>query len=97
MTVDEALAKIAGAIKNVDEFETEFDFIKGLGTPVKVEDSEEYKNLSARYEELSTKYKQRFIDSLTKVDKTQQIEDIDDDDDDREIQIEDLDLSAVND
>lgn len=97
MTLEEALANIAGAIENVDEFETEFDFIKGLGTPVKVEDSEEFKNLSAKYEELSSKYKARFIESLTQADNTQVIEDIDDKSEDEDIKVEDLDLSGVND
>lgn len=96
MKLEEALTKIAEGLENIEDYGEEFDFIRGL-KKTKAEETEEYKSLDAKYNELKEKYKKRFIESLTKP-----LEDNDDNGDDNddyveEVKIEDLELTGIND
>lgn len=95
MKLEEALTKIAEGLENIEDYGEEFDFIRGLEKQkTKIEETEEYKKLDEKYNELKEKYKKRFIESLTKP-----LEDKQDDNDDdvEEVKIEDLDLTGIND
>lgn len=95
MTLEEALAKIVEGLDNIEDYEEEIDFIRGLES-TKIEETEEYKNLDTKYNELKEKYKKRFIESLTKpLDNDDGKEE--NDDDVEEVKIEDLDLTGIND
>lgn len=99
MKLEEALTKIAEGLENIEDYGEEFDFIRGLETEkIKIEESEEYKNLDEKYNELKEKYKKRFIESLTKpLDDNDGDKQDDNDDDIEEVKIEDLDLTGIND
>lgn len=95
MTLEEVLTRFAEGLENVEDYEDEFDFIRGMSSG-NVEDSEEYKNLDKKYKELKEKYKNKFIDSLTKpVGKVE--EEDEEENEEEEIKIEDLDLTGIND
>lgn len=95
MTLEEVLTRFAEGLENVEEYEEEFDFIRGMNIG-NVEDSEEYKKLDKKYKELKEKYKKKFIDSLTK--PVVDIEEEEKEEDEKEeIKIEDLDLTGIND
>lgn len=99
MKLEEALTKIAEGLENIEDYDEEFDFIRGLETEkIKIEETEEYKNLDEKYNELKEKYKKRFIESLTKPLEDNDDDKLDDNDDDvEEVKIEDLDLTGIND
>ena len=94
MTLEEVLTRFAEGLENVEDYDKEFDFIRGMSNG-RIEDSEEYKNLDKKYKELKEKYKTKFIDSLTK--PVVEIEEEDEEDEEEEIKIEDLDLTGIND
>lgn len=96
MTLEEVLTRIAEGLENLEDYDKEFDFIRGMNSG-NVEDSEEYKNLDKKYKELKDKYKKKFIDSLTKPVTTVEEEDEEEDEEEKEIKIEDLDLTGIND
>lgn len=96
MTLEEVLTRFAEGLENVEEYDKEFDFIRGMNNG-NVEDSEEYKNLDKKYKELKEKYKKKFIDSLTKPVVDIEEEDEEEDQEKEEIKIEDLDLTGIND
>lgn len=99
MKLEEALTKIAEGLENIEDYGEEFDFIRGLEKEkTKIEETEEYKNLDEKYNELKEKYKKRFIESLTKPLEDNDDDKPDDNDDDvEEVKIEDLDLTGIND
>ena len=99
MRLEEALTKIAEGVENIEDYDEEFDFIRGLEKEkVKIEETEEYKNLDEKYNELKEKYKKRFIESLTKPLEGNDDDKQDDNDDAvEEVKIEDLDLTGIND
>lgn len=95
MTLEEALTRFAEGLENVEDYDEEFDFIRGMNN-VNVEDSEEYKNLDNKYKDLKEKYKKKFIESLTKpVGEVEEEEE--EDEEEKDIKIEDLDLTGIND
>lgn len=96
MTLEEVLTRFAEGLENVEDYDKEFDFLRGMSSG-NVEDSEEYKNLDEKYKELKEKYKKKFIDSLTKPVGEIKEEDEDEDKEEKEIKIEDLDLTGIND
>ena len=96
MTLEEVLTRIAEGLENVEDYDEEFDFIRGMSSG-NVEDSEEYKNLYSKYKELKEKYKKKFIDSLTKPVVEVEEEDEEEDEEKEGIKIEDLDLTGIND
>lgn len=96
MTLEEVLTRIAEGLENVEDYDEEFDFIRGMNNG-SVEDSEEYKNLDAKYNELKEKYKKKFINSLTKPVGEIEEKDEEENEEEKEIKIEDLDLTGIND
>ena len=100
MTIEEALTKIADGLDDIQNYSEEFDLLRGIETSNPT-DTEEYKNLEKEYDELKKKYKERFIESLTKAkitDKTDETNENDDENDEtNEIEISELDLTGEND
>lgn len=91
MTLEEVLTRFAEGLENVEDYDEDFEFLRGMNN--NVVESEEYKNLDNKYKELKEKYKKKFIDSLTKP-----VVDIEEEDEEeKEIKIEDLDLTGIND
>ena len=95
MTLEEALTRFAEGLENVEDYDEEFDFIRGMNNG-NIEDSEEYKNLDNKYKDLKEKCKKKFIESLTKpVGEVEEEEE--EDEEEKDIKIEDLDLTGIND
>lgn len=95
MTLEEVLTRFAEGLENVEDYDKEFDFIRGMNNG-NVEDSEEYKNLDNKYKDLKEKYKKKFIESLTKpVGEVEEEEE--EGEEEKDIKIEDLDLTGIND
>lgn len=95
MTLEEVLTRFAEGLENVEDYDEDFDFLRGMNN-TNVLESEEYKNLDNKYKELKDKYKKKFIDSLTKpVGETEEEEE--EKEEKTEIKIEDLDLTGIND
>lgn len=95
MTLEEVLTRFAEGLENVEDYDEDFEFLRGMNN-ASVVDSEEYKNLDNKYKELKDKYKKKFIDSLTKpVGETEEEEE--EKEEKTEIKIEDLDLTGIND
>lgn len=94
MTLEEVLTRFAEGLENVEDYDEDFEFIRGMNN--NAVESEEYKNLENKYKELKDKYKKKFIDSLTKpLEDSKQDEE--DEEDETEIKIEDLNLTGIND
>lgn len=103
MTLEEALTRFAEGLENVEDYDEEFEFIRGMNNG-NVEDSEEYKKLDTKYNDLKEKYndlkekyKKKFIESLTKSVGEIEEENEEEDEEEKEIKIEDLDLTGIND
>lgn len=95
MTLEEVLTRFAEGLENVEDYDKDFEFLRGMNN-TDIKDSEEYKNLDKKYNELKEKYKKKFIDSLTKPVGVVE-EDEEEKEEETEIKIEDLDLTGIND
>lgn len=95
MTLEEVLTRFAEGLESVEDYDEEFEFLRGMNNTSVVE-SEEYKNLDNKYKELKEKYKKKFIDSLTKTLEDSK-QDEEEEEVNEEIKIEDLDLTGIND
>lgn len=94
MTLEEVLTRFAEGLENVEDYDEDFEFLRGMNN--NVAESEEYKNLDNKYKELKDKYKKKFIESLTKpLEDSKQDEE--EEEVNEEIKIEDLDLTGIND
>ena len=96
MTLEEVLTHLAEGLENIEDYDEDFEFLKGINNTT-VEESEEYVNLDKKYKELKEKYKNRFIDSLTKpLNNHEEEEEEEEEEYNDSIKIEDLDLTGIN-
>lgn len=100
MTLEEVLTRFAEGLENVEDYDEDFEFLRGMNN-TDIKESEEYKNLDKKYNELKEKYKKKFIDSLTKPlggDKEEsEEEEEEEEEEETNVKIEDLDLTGIND
>ena len=96
MTLEEVLTRFAEGLENVEDYDKDFEFLRGMNN-TDIKDSEEYKNLDKKYNELKEKYKKKFIESLTESVGEVEEEDEEEDKEEKGVKIEDLDLTGIND